>query len=99
MCPNGITLRDDVQRLTGQRFVRDARDAEVRVVGRIDQDELEVRALLEAHTADGTPLGTRELRAPADDCAGLRRPLAMVLALLLEQPASRRHRVGLALGA
>jgi hypothetical protein len=98
MCPNGTTLRDDVQRLTGQRFVTDPQQAEVRVVGRIEQDELEVRALLEAHTADGSPMGTRELRASADDCAALRRPLAMVLALLLEQPP-QRHRVGFAIGA
>lgn len=99
MCPNGPTLSADVEQLTGQRFVADPEQAEVRVVGRIERADLGLRAQLEAHTADGTPLGTRELRAEtADDCASLRRPLAMVLALLLEQPVLQRRRFPLALG-
>ncbi|MET0283294.1 MAG: hypothetical protein ABW352_02450, partial [Polyangiales bacterium] len=98
MCPNGATLSADVEQLTGQRFVTDLDAAEVRVVGRIQRGELGVAAQLEAHTADGTPIGTRELRAGSEDCASLRRPLAMVLALLLEQPVPVSHRLPLAFG-
>jgi hypothetical protein len=98
MCPNGATLSADVEQLTGQRFVTDLADAEVRVVGRIERGELGVAAQIEAHTADGTPIGTRELRAASEDCASLRRPLAMVLAMLLDQPVPVSRRLPLALG-
>ncbi|HEX5660249.1 MAG TPA: hypothetical protein VFX59_23805 [Polyangiales bacterium] len=98
MCPNGATLSADVEQLTGQRFVSDPEAAEVRLVGRIERAELGVAAQIEAHTADGTPIGTRELRAGSDDCASLRRPLAMVLALLLEQPIPTRRHIPFGLG-
>jgi hypothetical protein len=98
MCPNGATLSADVEELTGQRFVADPDAAEVRLVGRIERGELGVAAQIEAHTADGTPIGTRELRAPSDDCASLRRPLAMVLALLLDQPIPTSRHVPFGLG-
>jgi hypothetical protein len=98
MCPTGATLSADVEQLTGQRFVSDPDAAEVRLVGRIERGELGVAALIEAHTADGTPIGTRELRAPSEDCASLRRPLAMVLALLLDQPIPTSRRVPFGVG-
>ncbi len=98
MCPSGATLSADVEQLTGQRFVTDAAAAEVRVVGRIERAYDGVRAQLEAHAADGAPMGTRELRAGSEDCATLRRPLAMVLALLIEQPIPMQHRLPFGLG-
>jgi hypothetical protein len=88
-CPTGTTLSTDVEQMTGQRFVKNAAQADVLVVGRVERGQLEVVARIEAHTEDGTPLGTRELRAGGEDCASLRRPLAMVLALLLDQPVAR----------
>jgi hypothetical protein len=88
-CPTGSTLSADVEQMTGQRFVKDAGQADLLVVGRVERGQLEVVARIDAHTQDGTPLGTRELRAVGEDCASLRRPLAMVLALLLDQPAAR----------
>jgi hypothetical protein len=98
MCPTGSTLSADVEQLTGQRFVAHEDEAEVRVVGRVERTELGVVAQLTAHTADGTPIGTRELRLDTDDCAQLRRPLAMVLTLLLDQPIEPRRGIGFALG-
>jgi hypothetical protein len=97
MCPNRATLSADVENLTGLRFVRDAAAADVRIVGHIEESALGVDAQIEAHTADGTPIGTRELHAGADECASLRRPLALVLALLIEQPRPP-HRATYALG-
>lgn len=98
MCPTRATLDDDVEQLTGQGFVSDVSAADVRVVGQVERGELALIAHIEAHTADGTPLGTRELRANVDDCASLRRPLAMVLALLVDQPIQPRPALGYALG-
>ncbi|HEY6877801.1 MAG TPA: hypothetical protein VI299_07265 [Polyangiales bacterium] len=86
MCPTRATLDEDVAQLTGRGFTPEPALAEVHVLGRVERGELELIAHIEAHTADGAPLGTRELRADIDDCASLRRPLAMVLALLVDQP-------------
>jgi hypothetical protein len=93
MCPAQSALASDVEQLTGQRFVADRERAEVRLSGRIEGGADGMIARIDAHTADGTLLGTRELSAA--DCPSLRRPLGLVLALLLDQPEpARRTRSG-----
>ncbi|MDB4988621.1 MAG: hypothetical protein JWN04_3799 [Myxococcaceae bacterium] len=108
MCPSGRSLQSDVEELEGQPvFTEHAADALVLVRGSIEDLTTGVHVQIEAHAADGALLGTRELRAPAGDCASLRRALSLVLILLIDReeqlevrPSARRRvlHVGAELG-
>jgi hypothetical protein len=79
-------LEHDVEELVGRRvFAGAAQDANVSVHVAIEDLPGGVRARLEARTAAGISLGRRELRAAEGECASLRRPLALVLAMLLDR--------------
>lgn len=90
MCPSRALLASDVEALTGRRFVDEARDADVRLFGQVDGSTAGVVARIEARAADGALVGTRQLSA--EDCPALRRPLGLVLALLVDEPAPERVR-------
>jgi hypothetical protein len=87
LCPTSATLEQDVEELSGRPvFSHDAREAQIWVHGQVEEQASFVRASLEARSARGVLLGRRELSAKAGGCASLRRPLALVLTMLLEAP-------------
>jgi hypothetical protein len=92
MCPSERVLASDVEQLSGRTMFGAREDADVLVRGQIIDAPDGVVARLEARTADGALLGSRELRAAVGQCASLRRSLALVLTLLLDEDASREHR-------
>ena len=84
VCPSGTVLESDLERVEGRKIFTSEAAADVLVEGRIDDLETGVYAEISARTADGVALGTRVLRAPAGECASLRRALGLVLLMLLE---------------
>jgi len=85
MCPAASALEADVEELMG-RAVFTARDkADVLVSGVIEDLASGVLVRIDARDRRGIMLGSRELTAPAGECASLRRALGLVLAFLLEQ--------------
>lgn len=84
VCPSAAVLESDIERIEGRQIFTSESSADVLVEGRIEDLATGVYAELEARTADGVSLGTRSLRAPAGECASLRRALGLVLLMLLE---------------
>jgi hypothetical protein len=106
-CPSSAALQGDVEALLGQRVFVAERAAQVILRGTIEDDAGGVRVVIAASDATGAPRGVRTLEAPAGACASLRRPLAVVLLMLLEQaaepvgapsPLRRDQRLGPSLG-
>ena len=86
MCPTGAMIERDVEELAGHRVFAAEAQADLLVRGSIDDGAAGVRAWFEARTPAGELVGTRELAALPGECAGLRRSLALVLAILLDRP-------------
>jgi hypothetical protein len=84
MCPPGAVLQADVEEVMGRPVFTSAADASVIVRGRIDESTTAVHVAIEARSASGQLLGTRELEARAGECASLRPALGLVLTLLVE---------------
>jgi len=107
MCPQATVLQDDVEQLLGERVFVPARQAQVILSATVEDRESGVRIVIRASDPEGTQLGMRVLSAPAGECASLRLPLGLVLAMLLDadessaSPASSarvRPRLGLSAG-
>lgn len=97
MCPSRAMLERDVEELSGQEVFVERGEAQVLVEGGVEELPESARARLTARDASGAVLGTRELVAPARECASLRAALGVVLTMLLDQevalaPATRSRR-------
>lgn len=107
MCPSRGALTSDVEQLVGHPiFVSPPAAADIVVTGSVQETAAGARATLEARAADGALLGVRELSAALGDCASLRRPLGLVLTMLIDTPSADlrsrslpRRRGGGAVGA
>lgn len=86
-CPSGEAVAHDVGELLGQPVFGPA-PAAVEIAGVLREQGDEVLAELSARV-DGELVGVRQLRAPRGDCAALRRPIALVLAMLLDDAGAR----------
>jgi hypothetical protein len=103
-CPTGPVIERDVEQALGRRIFTSARTAELHVHASVEDRASGVRVRLEARSPRGRLLGTRELRAPPGECAGLRSDIDLVLMLLVEgtdhaAPESARLRLGVGLWA
>jgi hypothetical protein len=85
MCPAASALEADVEELMGRVVFAPRDEADVLVHGVIEDLASGVLVRIDARDRRGTVLGSRELTAPAGECASLRRALGLVLAFLLEQ--------------
>ena len=96
LCPSSATLQSDVEELVGRDVFTPREEADVVVRGVVEDRQTGVLIKIDALDRRGAVLGSRELTAPAGECASLRRALGLVLAFLLEQdnlirePAPRR---------
>ncbi|MFT3924192.1 MAG: hypothetical protein QM778_16780 [Myxococcales bacterium] len=88
MCPSGETVQQDVEALLDERVFTDGPSAGGVMRGVVTEDEQGVNVQIEARSRSGELLGRRELAAPAGECASLRRPIALVLAVLFDQQAT-----------
>ncbi|MDB4975138.1 MAG: hypothetical protein JWN48_3479 [Myxococcaceae bacterium] len=94
MCPSARVLETDVEALAQRQLFVSREAADVLVRGRIEEGASGVRVQLEARSADGALLGTRELSAPAGECASLRRSLGLVLTMLVDGDVHRETPLG-----
>jgi hypothetical protein len=83
-CPSAEVLQREVELLLGRSAFSSDRDPDVVIEGDVEELETGTRARLLARAADGSKLGERVLHAPAGECASLRRPLSLVLVMLLD---------------
>jgi len=86
-CPPQAVIEQDVESMLGRSVFTSAQQARLHVRGSVEEGAGEVSVRLDARTADGTPLGTRELHARSEDCAQLRNSVGLVLTLLAERDA------------
>jgi hypothetical protein len=85
MCPAAASLEADVEELMGRAVFAPRDEADVLVNGVVEDRASGVLVRIDARDRQGSVLGSRELTAPAGECASLRRALGLVLAFLLEQ--------------
>lgn len=85
MCPAASALEADVEELLGRAVFAPRDEADVLVSGVVEDLASGVLVRIDARDRQGAVLGSRELTAPAGECASLRRALGLVLAFLLEQ--------------
>jgi hypothetical protein len=90
MCPGRAALEADVEDLLGRPVFARESEAELLVRGSVRETSEGAYAVLDAQLADGTPVGRRELVAPAGECASLRQALALVLTLFAEEGEGAR---------
>jgi len=95
MCPSSAVLQADVEQLMGHPVFAPREQADLLMQGVVEDRPSGVRVQIEVRDPRGAVLGSRELSAPAGECASLRRALGLVLALLLDQheadPRAARH--------
>ena len=87
MCPLQSVLEADVEELMGRSVFTTAADARMIVHGAIEDGSNGVRVHIEAASARGEQLGTRELSASAGQCASLRGAIGLVLTMFAEYDA------------
>jgi len=93
-CPTAQALQSDVEALAGRTLFTSGESAEVSLECTLTEDDEGARADIEVRGADGTLLGTRQVRSESGECASLRRPLAFVLWMLLERDPHEAGRGG-----
>ncbi len=83
-------LAKQVEGRLGRAVFASAAVADVSVEGRIEPaaDHHGFRAVLTLRDAHGTLLGTRELARPDASCDGMREPLALVIAVMIDPDAA-----------
>jgi len=81
-CPPRRVVERDVEQALGRRVFTPRRDAPLTVRGLAQARDGGIVLRLDARSAEGQLLGTRELRA--DDCVSLRNSIGLVLTLLVE---------------
>ena len=84
LCPTRTVLQDDVEAVLGRPVFGAATGARVIVHGVGDDAPGGVTVRLHAMGAGGELLGSRELTAPAGQCASLRDAIVLVLTLFVE---------------
>lgn len=89
MCPTAAMLERDVEELVGTGQFVPLEEAQIIVRGDVKPSPTGFVAHLQVESAAGKVLGTRDLVAPAEDCASLRGTLAVVLIMLLDAPMER----------
>jgi hypothetical protein len=85
-CPSSEAVAHDVDGLLG-RAAFGSPPGDVAIAGVLREQGDEVIAELVARVA-GEVVGVRQLSAPRGDCAALRRPIALVLAMLLDDASA-----------
>jgi hypothetical protein len=85
LCPSRAALQSDVEEAIGRRVFVEADKARLVVRGVIEDGAIEARVRIEARSANGVLLGTRELTAPAGRCSSLRGAIAVVLTLFVDR--------------
>jgi hypothetical protein len=83
-CPTREVLQADVRALMGRVVFGAKDDARVILQGNVEDDDRGVRVHIEARSARGELIGTRELNADAGQCASLRDAIGFVLTLFVE---------------
>ena len=84
-CPPRVVLERDVEQALGRSVFTRKRTARLKVSAQVEQADSEISVRLDARSATGKLLGTRELRGPS--CAILRDSIGLVLTLLVEYAA------------
>src|SRR5689334_22644462 len=84
LCPTRAVLQADVEAGMGRRVFADGGDVRAVLHGAIADDLDGVHVHIEAVGVNGEALGTRDLRAPAGQCASLRDAIVLVLTLFVE---------------
>lgn len=101
LCPSRAVLEADVEALMERAVFASRDEARVLVRGVVDDGASGVLIHIEATSARGEPLGTRELKATAGQCETLRDTIALVLTLFVEyeEPSNDQTDIALYLGA
>ena len=84
-CVPQAVLEQDVEQALDRPVFTSAAAARLHIRATIEDGPSGVLVRLEARGANGEVLGTRELRAPAGQCAALRNGIGLVLTLLVER--------------
>lgn len=98
LCPSRAVLIADVEALMERDVFTSEAEARVHVRGVVEDGAGGVRVHIEATDARGTPLGMRELTAPAGECAAIRDAIALVLTLFIEYEAPSHEETEAVLG-
>jgi hypothetical protein len=83
-CPTAEDVQADVEALLGRAIFTSESAGAVEVRCDIMEHQSGSLARIDVRAPDGSALGTRELSAGPGECAALRRPLALVLVMLLD---------------
>ena len=86
-CVPQAVLEQDVEQALDRPVFTSSAAARLQIRAMIEDDASGVLVRLEARGPNGDVLGTRELRAPAGQCATLRNGVGLVLTLLVERDA------------
>jgi hypothetical protein len=84
LCPTRAVLQADVEAGMGRHVFADGGGVRAIVHGAIADDLDGVHVHIEAASVNGETLGTRDLHAPAGQCASLRDAIVLVLTLFVE---------------
>jgi hypothetical protein len=98
LCPTRAVLQADVEAVLGRRVFSAGPEPRVIIRGEADDALKGVTVRLEAIDMRGEPLGSRELAAPAGECASLREAIVLVLTLFVEYDGKPESEVKLVLG-
>jgi hypothetical protein len=98
MCPTREALEADIEALMERRVFVGRDDAQVIVRGVARESSDGATVEIEAVSDRGEVIGTRELSAPAGECATLRSAIALVLTMFIEHEAATREDGEVALG-
>jgi hypothetical protein len=98
LCPSRDVLEADVEALMEREVFTSQGAARVHLRGVVDDGPSGVIIHIEAKSARGDALGTRELRAEPGQCATLRDAIALVLTLFVEYEEPRDESTDSALG-
>jgi hypothetical protein len=85
LCPSRAALEADVDEVMGRHIFTTRDQARVILHGVIEDGAIDARVRIEARSASGVLLGTRELTAPAGRCSSLRGAIALVLTLFVDR--------------
>lgn len=98
MCPTREVLEADIEALMDRDVFVARGEAQVIVRGEARETSDGAVVTIEAVSDRGEVIGTRELTAPAGECATLRSAIALVLTMFIEHEAATREDGDVALG-
>jgi hypothetical protein len=94
LCPSREALEADVEQVMGRRIFTSPANARLIVRGVVEDGSTGARVRIDAQSAKGAVLGTRELSAPPGRCASLRGAIALVLTLFVERDDGSAEQAG-----